>query len=107
MGRSSRGFRRNGSVVGTSLLHETLGLINDGFPVRSTLEIQVLCLAHYRGINVHGNGVAGGAVMPRRAKLGQIQGGLQRASQIRQILQYFFTFYALKISLFRVFTLSD
>ena len=57
----------------------------------------------------------------RRAKLGQIQGGLQGASQdstkggvagasqdsTKGGLQIFFTFYALKISLFRVFTLSD
>ena len=37
----------------------------------------------------------------RRAKLGQIQGGLQRVSQDSTII-----FYALKISLFKVFTLS-
>ena len=45
----------------------------------------------------------------RRAKLGQIQGGLQRAikDSTKGGLQYFFTFYALKIELFRVFTLSD
>ena len=45
----------------------------------------------------------------RRAKLGQIQGGLQRSIQdsTKGGLQYFFTFYALKIELFRVFTLSD
>ena len=42
----------------------------------------------------------------RRAKLGQIQGGLQRVSQdsTKGGLQYFFTFYALKTELFRVFT---
>ena len=45
----------------------------------------------------------------RRAKLGQIQGGLQRAIQdsTKGGLQYFFTFYALKIELFGVFTLRD
>ena len=45
----------------------------------------------------------------RRAKLGPIQGGLQRASQdsTKGVVATFFTFYALKISLFRVFTLSD
>ena len=39
-----------------------------------------------------------------RAILGQIQGGLQKASQdsTKGGLQYFFTFYTLKISLFRV-----
>ena len=45
----------------------------------------------------------------RRAKLDQIQGGLQRASQDRQrgVAMIFFIFYSLKISLVRVFTLSD
>ena len=47
----------------------------------------------------------------RRAKLGQIQGGgLQRASQDSTKgggVAIIFYFYALKISLFRVFTLSD
>ena len=45
----------------------------------------------------------------RRAKLGQIQGGLQRANQdsTKGGLQYFKTFYALKISLIRIFTLSN
>ena len=45
----------------------------------------------------------------RHAKLGQIQGGLQRAIQdsTKGGLQYFFIFYALKIELFRVFTLSN
>ena len=48
-------------------------------------------------------------IRPNSAKLGQIQGGLQRAIQdsTKGGLQYFFTFYALKIELFRVFTLSD
>ena len=48
-------------------------------------------------------------IVYRRAKLGQIQGGLQRAIQdsTKGGLQYFFTFYALKMELFRVFTLSD
>ena len=45
----------------------------------------------------------------RRAKLGQIQGGLQRALQdsTKGGCNNFFTFYPLKIELFRVFTLSD
>ena len=45
----------------------------------------------------------------RRAKLGQIQVGLQRAIQnsTKAGLQFFFNFYALKIKLLRVFTLSD
>ena len=48
-------------------------------------------------------------IVSRRAKLGQIQGGLQRASQVSTergvaIMVYF---YVLKISLFGVFTLSD
>ena len=41
----------------------------------------------------------------RRAKLGQIQGGLQRA--IKESTNNFLLFYALKMELFRVFTLSD
>ena len=45
----------------------------------------------------------------RRAKLGQIQGGLQRAIQdsTKGGCNNLFTFYALKIELCRVFTLSD
>ena len=52
----------------------------------------------------------GGVCSPaRRAKLGQIQGGLQKANKdlTKGGLQIFYPFYALKISLFRVFTLSD
>ena len=48
--------------------------------------------------------------LPRRAKLGQIQGGGCRGpSKIRQRggCNIFFNFYELKIELFRVFTLSD
>ena len=45
----------------------------------------------------------------RRAKLGQIQGGLQRAIQdlTKGGCNIFFTFHVLKIELFKVFTLSD
>ena len=45
----------------------------------------------------------------RRAKLGKIQGGLQRGSQdLTKDLQSFFKiFYPIKIFTFRVFTLSD
>ena len=48
-------------------------------------------------------------IVVRRAKLGQIQGGLQRATQGSTKGGYdnVFNFYALKISLFRVFTLRD
>ena len=46
-------------------------------------------------------------VLRRCAKLGKIQGGLQRASQDDEGLQYFLNFYAIKISLFRVSILSD
>ena len=51
-------------------------------------------------------------ITARRAKLGQIQGGVAEArgpAKIRQrgVCNNFFTFYTLKISLFRVFTLSD
>ena len=45
----------------------------------------------------------------RRAKLDQIQGGLQRAIQdsTKGGCNNFFNFYALKLELFRVFALSD